>query len=121
MKKTIISSILTAAFLLSLAFLPGCSTPQARKQTMTALVMVSQAGMQAYMSVSLPNCKGDAVCEDKINQRYAVYTNAVNAAWNAAIAFDQYGTNEPVMLRLMTALTAASRDVTQAIIEAQKK
>lgn len=88
---------------------------------MTSLIMISQAGMSAYVSVAMPNCKGDAVCEDKIAQRYAIYTNAVNAAWTAAIAFDQYGTNEPVLLRLMTALTAAGNDVTRAIIEAQKK
>lgn len=118
MKKTLIRFLLTITVL---AVLAGCSTPLARKQTMTALVMISQAGMSAYVSVALPNCKGDALCEDKINQRYAVYTNAVNAAWTAAITFDQYGTNEPVLLRLMSALTAAGNDVTRAILEAQRK
>lgn len=117
MKKIIISSILLASFL----FLPGCKTPEARRQTMTALVLVSQAGMQAYVTIAMENCKGDALCEDKIIKRYSVYTNAVNAAWTAATVFDQYGTNEPVALRLMAAMTAAANDVTRAILEANRK
>jgi len=117
MKKIIISSIL----LTSLLFLPGCKTAQQRQEVMGTMILVSAAGMQAYVSVALPNCKGDALCEDKIAQRYAIYTNAVNAAWAAYTAYEDYGTNRSTVLRLLTALTAAQNDVTRAILEATRK
>lgn len=117
MKKFFITSIL----LISMFLIPGCKTVEQRQEVMGTMILVSSAGMQAYVSIALPNCKGDALCEDNIAKRYAVYTNAVNAAWTAYTAYESYGTNRPTVLRLLTALTAAQNDVTRAILEATKK
>lgn len=123
MKKTKFSLVLALCACVSITISPlfvGCKTPQQRQEVMGTMILVSAAGMQAYVSVALPNCKGDAVCEDKIVQRYAVYTNAVNAAWTAYNNYEQYGTNRPVLLGLITAMTAAQSDVVKAILEARK-
>lgn len=107
--------------LLPVLLLCSCgTTPQQRQQVASTMLMISAAGMQAYVTVAMSGCKGDALCEDKIVQQYGVYTNAVNAALVAYQTYEQYGTNYNAVLKLAAAVSAASVDVTKAIIAAQQ-
>lgn len=116
------TKILTVALLgCAVLFIQGCaSTPRAqqiRQEIAATGVLISAAGMQAYVTVASDRCKGDTNCLAKVNHHYAIYTNAVNAFMAGYSAYEQYGTNRPALLNLLSAITAAQADITRAVLE----
>ncbi len=120
MKTKIVSTVLLALSLICLPFTQGCKTAQQRQETFATLLLVSAAGMNAYVSVAWDGCKGDAVCQDNLNKTYSIYTNAVNAAITAFTAYENSPTNRTVFLNAVAALSAAEFNIVKAIQAAKK-